>query len=107
MNQKNGLDALKPWLKPALTIFLGLVLLLHLDFVTSILVALRTVHGHSFVVAADSPTGILYDTVEQGVGACEVSHARHLITHGVCLEAVFRIINGSAYLHIAESMIYE
>ena len=25
MNQKNGLDALKPWLKPALTIFLGLV----------------------------------------------------------------------------------
>lgn len=37
MNQKNGLDALKPWLKPALTIFLGLVLLLHPDSVTSIL----------------------------------------------------------------------
>ena len=37
MNQKNGLDALKPWLKPALTIFLGLVLLLHPDSLTSLI----------------------------------------------------------------------
>ena len=37
MNRMNGLDALKPWLKPAGTIFLGLVLLFRPDTLTSLL----------------------------------------------------------------------
>ena len=68
---------------------------------------MRAIHGHALVIAADSPTGILYDTVEQGVRTCEVADARHSVTHGVCLEAVGRMVNRTAYFHISESMIYK
>ena len=72
------------------------------------LVALRTVGGHSAVVASDAPIGIAVDAVDDVVGALETACNGHLIIHHLTSEVVqLWFLSESTQFNIAEAMIDE
>ena len=71
------------------------------------LVALRTVHRHSFIVAADTPAGIPVNPVQCFIGAGERTDSLQIVIHHLTDKIrEYRFIH-ARHLYITETVIHE